>query len=77
MGMEKESEQRIKDLKPYQVNSNLLRYAKKDVKIMHCLPAYRGYEITGEVLERPNSIIWDQAENRLHIQKAILLTLVK
>jgi len=77
MGQEKEMEQRIKDLKPYQVNSSLLRSAKKSVKIMHCLPAYREYEITGEVLDGPNSLIWDQAENRLHIQKAILLTLIR
>jgi ornithine carbamoyltransferase len=77
MGMEKEAEQRIKDLRPYQVNSDLVKQAKKDVLIMHCLPAYRNYEITADVLDGPNSIIWDQAENRLHIQKAILLTLIK
>jgi len=68
MGQEAEAEQRIKDLKPYQVNSELVKLAKKGVLIMHCLPAYRGYEITAEVLDGPNSVIWDQAENRLHMK---------
>ena len=77
MGQEAEADQRIKELKPYQVNLDLVKQAKKNVLIMHCLPAYRGYEITAEVLDGPSSVIWDQAENRLHIQKAILLTLIK
>lgn len=77
MGQEKEAEQRIKDLRLFQVNSDLIKQAQKDVLIMHCLPAYRGYEITTEVLDGPNSVIWEQAKNRLIIQKAILLTLIK
>jgi ornithine carbamoyltransferase len=62
--------------KPYQVNRALLAAAKKDVLVMHCLPAHRGEEITGEVLDGPHSAVWDQAENRLHVQKAILLRLL-
>lgn len=77
MGQEAEAEQRIKDLKPFQVNSDLVKYARERAIIMHCLPAYRGYEITAEVLDGPNSVIWDQAENRLHVQKAILSLLLK
>jgi ornithine carbamoyltransferase len=50
----------------------MLKLTKKDVMVMHCLPAHRGEEITEEVLEGPNSVVWDQAENRLHMQKAIL-----
>jgi len=72
MGMEKEREKRLKAFKPYQVNARLVSKAKKDVLIMHCLPAHRGEEITDDVLDGPNSIVFDQAENRLHVQKAIL-----
>ena len=72
MGMEKEREERLKVFKPYQVNGRLIDKAKKDVLVMHCLPAHRGEEITDEVLDGPNAIVFDQAENRLHIQKAIL-----
>ncbi|WP_092065615.1 ornithine carbamoyltransferase [Desulfonauticus submarinus] len=72
MGQEQEAEIRQEKFSAFQVNSELLKLAKKDVKIMHCLPAHRGEEITEEVLEGPNSIVWDQAENRLHMQKAIL-----
>ena len=72
MGMEKEREERLKVFKPYQVNERLIGKAKKDVLVMHCLPAHRGEEITDEVLDGPNSIVFDQAENRLHVQKAIL-----
>ena len=77
MGQEKEAEQRIKDLRPYQVNSELIRLANENAIFMHCLPAYRGFEVTAEIIDGPKSIVWDQAENRLHIQKAILLTLIK
>jgi len=77
MGQEKEAKQRIKDLRPYQVNSELIRLANENAIFMHCLPAYRGFEVTAEIIDGPKSIIWDQAENRLHIQKAILLTLIK
>jgi len=76
MGFENESKERNKILMPYQVNNPLLKNANKLVKIMHCLPAHRGEEITPEVLDGPNSIIWDQAENRLHAQKAILARLI-
>jgi ornithine carbamoyltransferase len=72
MGMEKEREKRLEVFKPYQVNEQLISKAKKDVLVMHCLPAHRGEEITDEVLDGPNSIVFDQAENRLHVQKAIL-----
>ncbi len=76
MGRE-DSEERIENLKPYQVNKALVALAKPDVKIMHCLPAHRGQEITDEVMDHQSSIIFDQAENRLHIQKAILVLLLK
>jgi ornithine carbamoyltransferase len=76
MGRE-DAEERIKNLEPYQVNQELISLAKPDVKIMHCLPAHRGQEITDEVMDGPHSIIFDQAENRLHVQKAILALLLK
>ncbi|MGB9629463.1 MAG: ornithine carbamoyltransferase [Thermodesulfobacteriota bacterium] len=75
MGKEKEHEERVKRFKPYQVNSTLVKWAKKDYLFMHCLPAHRGEEVTDEVADSKNSIIFDQAENRLHTQKA-LLTLI-
>ena len=76
MGQEKEKEQREKVFQPYQVNSKLLDDAKKDAVVMHCLPAHRGLEITDEVIDGPQSIVLDQAENRLHAQKAILSRLL-
>ncbi len=76
MGMEEEKAERMKAFAPFQVNSELLKQAKKDCIVMHCLPAHRGLEITGDVLEGKNSVVWDQAENRLHIQKAIILELL-
>ncbi len=72
MGKEKEREERIKVLRPYQVNPRLLKQAKEDCLFMHCLPAHRGEEVTDEVADSPNSVIFDQAENRLHTQKALL-----
>lgn len=72
MGQEDESAKRVKAFAGYQINSKALGLAKKDCIVMHCLPAHRGEEITEEVLEGPNSVVWDEAENRLHIQKAIL-----
>ncbi len=72
MGKEREAKRRQKLLKPYQVNAKLLAMAKPHAVVMHCLPAHRGQEITAEVMDGPRSIVWDQAENRLHIQKAIL-----
>lgn len=72
MGQEAEREQRMRDFKGYQVNADLLKHAKKDVIFMHCLPAHRGEEVSAEVIDGPHSVIFDQAENRLHAQKAIL-----
>ncbi len=72
MGQEEEAEARIKAFEGFQISSRVLSLAKKDAIVMHCLPAHRGEEITEDVLEGPNSVVWDQAENRLHIQKAIL-----
>jgi ornithine carbamoyltransferase len=77
MGQEKDKTQKISRLKPYQVNAKLLSYAPPDVRIMHCLPAHRGYEITDDVMDGPKAIVMDQAENRLHVQKAILVMLMK
>jgi len=76
MGQEEEAEKRRNIFKNYQVNSALLRHAKKDVIVMHCLPAHRGEEITDEVMDGPNSVVFDQAENRLHAQKGILALLM-
>ena len=72
MGKEKEHEKRVKILNPYQVNAKLVKEAKEDYLFMHCLPAHRGEEVTDEVADSKNSVIFDQAENRLHTQKALL-----
>jgi len=77
MGQEKEVKKRKKVFKNYQVNDALLKYAKPSVKVMHCLPAHRGDEITDSVMDGPHSIVFDEAENRLHLQKAILLMLMQ
>ncbi len=76
MGFEKEAEERFRILKPYQLNMDILKLAKPDVKVMHCLPAHRGEEITDEVMESKHSIVFDEAENRLHVQKAIMCMLM-
>ena len=76
MGKEKEAETRRRDFKGYQVNDELVSFAKKDVFVMHCLPAHRGEEISNEVIDGTNSIVYDQAENRLHVQKALLKLLI-
>ena len=75
MGFEKESRERMKILEPYRLDMKMLGHAKPDVKVMHCLPAHRGEEITDEVMESEHSIVFDEAENRLHMHKAILCTL--
>jgi len=72
MGQETEKEQRIKTFTPYQVNGNLFSMAKEDAIFLHCLPAYRGFEVTEEVIDGPQSVVFDEAENRLHVQKAIM-----
>ena len=76
MGQEDEKQQRIKDFEGFQINAQLLKSAPAKANIMHCLPAYRGLEITDEAAESPNSIIFDQAENRLHFQRALLKKLM-
>ena len=76
MGMESEKELRKKIFLPYQVNKDLLALAKEDCIVMHCLPAHRNEEITDEVMDGKHSVVFDQAENRLHAQKAILLSLL-
>ena len=76
MGQEASADERIPVFQPYQVNEQLLSYADQDAIVLHCLPAHRGEEITDEVMEGSHSRIWDQAENRLHAQKALLVSLL-
>jgi len=76
MGQEAEREQRLEAFSRYQVNDRVMRFAKPGAFVMHCLPAHRGEEVTDDVLDGPQSIVFDQAENRLHIQKAVLLRLL-
>ena len=77
MGKEEEKAQRIKTMSPYQVNMDLFKVADRGAYFMHCLPAHAGEEVSQEVLDSPRSIVFDQAENRLHVQKAIVSYLVK
>ncbi len=76
MGQEKQRDQRLKDFQPFQVNAAIIGKAPKDAIVMHCLPAHRGEEITDDVIESPRSAIFDQAENRLHTQKALMYILL-
>ena len=76
MGMEEEKERRLRELSAYQVTKEVVDSAGDGVRIMHCLPAHRGEEITSEVIDSHQSIVFDQAENRLHVQKAILTMLL-
>lgn len=76
MGQEAEYKKRKKDFRGFQVNQKLVALAKPDCLVMHCLPAHRGEEITDEIIDGPHSIVFDQAENRMHVQKAILLLLL-
>ena len=76
MGQEAEKAERIKIFKDYTVNKELFAHAKDDAIFMHCLPAYRGYEVTEDVIDGKNSVIFDEAENRLHAQKAVMVTVM-
>lgn len=72
MGQEQEQEQRVKVFAPYQVSPALMDYANQDAVFMHCLPAHRGEEVSHDMLDDPRAIVWDEAENRLHVQKALM-----
>jgi len=76
MGQEKETEARKKIFRDFQINAKLLKLANKGCLIMHCLPAHRGEEITAEAIDSKNSVVFDQAENRMHVQKAVLIKLL-
>ncbi len=76
LGEEHEAEERNAVFAPYQVNAALMQLAKPNARFMHCLPAHRGQEVTDQVIDSLNSVVFDQAENRLHIQKAILVWLL-
>jgi ornithine carbamoyltransferase len=76
MGFEAENEERRRDFQDWQVDAEMMRAAKKDALFMHCLPAHRGEEVAAEVIDGPQSVVWDEAENRLHTQKALLEFLV-
>ncbi|MGX1807966.1 ornithine carbamoyltransferase [Nocardia sp. NPDC055321] len=76
MGQEGDGRDRVAPFRPFQVNADLLARAASDVTVLHCLPAHRGEEITDEVLDGPHSAVWDEAENRLHAQKALLVWLL-
>src|SRR5438874_1733711 len=77
MGQEEEAEKRRRDFHGWQVDRRVMSMASKDAVFMHCLPAHRGEEVAAEVIDSPQSVIYDEAENRLHVQKAILYTLMK
>ncbi len=72
MGQESEQEKRLQDFHSFQVNQELMALANQDALFMHCLPAHRGEEVTADVIDHPDSVVWDEAENRLHAQKALL-----
>ena len=76
MGQETEAEKRMRDFQGFQVDRALVERADKNVRVLHCLPAHRGQEISDEVIEGPHSVVFDQAENRMHVQKAILVKLM-
>lgn len=77
MGKEAEAAARVETFAPWQLNADLLRHAAEDAVVLHCLPAYRGKEITAEVLDGPRSVVWDESENRRHVQKAVLAWLLE
>ncbi|MBT9590178.1 MAG: ornithine carbamoyltransferase [Thiobacillus sp.] len=72
MGWEAENDERLKDFADWQVDAEMMGVAKSDAVFMHCLPAHRGEEVTAEVIDGPQSVVWDEAENRLHVQKALM-----
>lgn len=76
MGQESQFEEKSKHFIPYQINDSLLECAKDDVIFMHCLPAHRGEEVTASVIDGPHSVVFDEAENRLHAQKAVMVKLM-
>jgi len=77
MGQESEKQERLRAFSGFTIDAALMDHAKSDAIVLHCLPAYRGYEISAEVLDGPQSVIWDQAENRLHAQKALMVWLAQ
>jgi ornithine carbamoyltransferase len=77
MGQENDGLDRVRPFRPFQVNADLLSHADSEAVVLHCLPAHRGHEITDEVLDGPRSAVWDEAENRLHAQKALLVWLLE
>jgi len=77
MGQDKEREERLRAFAPYQVTPQLMEMADSGAIFMHCLPAHRGEEVVNEVIDGPSSVVWDQAENRLHLQKALMLMLLE
>ena len=77
MGKEEEKLARLRDLGAYKVTQELMALAKPDAIFIHCLPADRGYEVDAEVIDGPQSVVWDEAENRLHAQKALLVWLLR
>ena len=76
MGQEEEQQERAALFVPYQVNAELMSHANSDALYMHCLPAHRGEEISAELMDATDTVIWDEAENRLHAQKALMETLL-
>jgi ornithine carbamoyltransferase len=76
MGFEAEDAERKRDFEDWQVDADMIAAARKDVLFMHCLPAHRGEEVAAEVIDGPNSVVWDEAENRLHTQKALMEFLI-
>jgi ornithine carbamoyltransferase len=76
MGQEDEKNQRLEDFKAFQVNQSLVAVARQEVLVMHCLPAHRGEEITADVLDGPHSVVFDQAENKLHLHQVLLKSLL-
>jgi len=77
MGQENDGLDRVGPFKPFQINAELLGRADSEAVVLHCLPAHRGFEITDEVIDGPHSAVWDEAENRLHAQKALLVWLLE